>query len=494
MKRRGITTLFEWGEQNREKRFADPQMGSERSRNSQKKGNDGQMSCQILSVSDLSTLVSELLAVPPLTDICVRGEVRNAKRSGGHLYFTLGEHGQEAVVSCKMWKSSVSRLSFSLEDGMAVLAYGTVQCYAPHGTYSLIVTDMQADGAGEKHLLLEKWKRELSEEGLFSYEKKRPLPHYPNRIGVVTSPTGAVFHDIKNVIANRFPLEIVLSPTSVQGSDAHLEIAAAIERLGSSVDIIIVGRGGGSFEDLFAFHHPDVVRAIAAAPVPVIAAIGHEVDVTLADLVADVRASTPSHAAELAVPDRDIEMKLVHDQKKMLRQTLQSRLEHAFESLNYARERFLPSILMRGVMKRQEQLADQTERLGRAILMRYDGSRRDVLGLRSEMKAYNPAIHFSRQIKERNAMLMTITEHFHSTYANKLCTSRTELNHLLSLMKAHDPCAPFAKGYCFARDSNGSLIRSVKEIEIGSDIIMTCADGTATATVTSIDLMRVDDE
>jgi exodeoxyribonuclease VII large subunit len=447
---------------------------------------------QILNVSELSTIVSSLLTVPSLTDICVRGEIRNAKRSGGHFYFTLSEHGdQEAVVNCKLWKFAASRISFSPENGMSVLAFGSIQCYAPQGNYSLIVNDMQADGAGEKHLLLESWKRELSEEGLFAHERKRVLPRYPRRIGVVTSPTGAVFHDITNVIKNRFPLELVLSPTAVQGADAHIEIAAAIERLQDSVDVIIVGRGGGSFEDLFSFNHPDVVRAIAAAPVPVISAVGHEVDITLADLAADVRASTPSHAAELAVPDRMSEMLHVQESKKRLRQLLQTQLEQAFEALNHARERFRPITLTREVMIRQEKLADQADRLRHAIFMQHDAAKRDLLLARAELEAYNPATHFLRQIKERKENLTTVLDHLHAAYGNHLSASRSELQHLFSLIKAHDPRAPFAKGYCFVKDQNDTIIRSVKEITVGSDITMTCADGTATATVTSIDILRI---
>ena len=489
MKRRGIKTLFEWGEENQ--RARSPGLESESLGNGVVCGGFGandRVSRQVMSVSALSTLIAGLLSVPSLTDVCVRGEARNVKRSGGHLYFSLCEFGErEAIVSCKMWRSSVGRLSFPLEDGLAVFAYGTVQCYAPHGSYSLIITDMQADGAGEKYLLLERWKRELSEEGLFLNQRKRALPRYPTRIGVVTSPTGAVFHDIKNIIAGRFPLELVLSPTSVQGSDAHREIVAAISRLERSVDIIIVCRGGGSFEDLFAFQHPDVVRAIVAAPVPVISAIGHEVDVTLADLAADVRASTPSHAAELAVPDRATELLLVHEYEKRFSHVLFSRLEYAFESLNDARERFLPSVLIRGVMRRQEQLADQTERLDRAVLVRYDSALQALVSVQTEMKAYHPAIHFSRQIKERKAMLLAVQDHFYGCFSNKISTYRSILDHLSSLFNAHDPHAPFAKGYCIVRGVEGSLIQSVGEMEVGSDIMVVCVDGTAIATVTSID-------
>jgi exonuclease VII large subunit len=177
----------------------------------------------------------------------------------------------------------------------------------------------------------------------------------------------------------------------------------------------------------------------------------------------------------------------LREYKKQFSQAILLRLEYAFESLNEARERFLPSVLMRGVMKRQEQLADMSDRLDRAVLIRYDSARRDLVSVQVEMKAYHPAIHFSRQIKERRAMLVAVQDHFYGCFSNKISTYRATLHHLTSLFKAHDPYAPFAKGYCIARGMGGSLIRSVGEMEIGSDIMIVCVDGTATATVTSID-------
>ena len=188
---------------------------------------------------------------------------------------------------------------------MEVIITGSVRVYPPHGAYQIQVKEMTRGGAGEKYLLVERWKKELAAEGWFAIERKRPLPSFPTRVGVVTSETGAVIHDIRTVIARRYPVEIVISPTAVQGEDAHREIARAIERVAGRVDVVIVARGGGSFEDLFPFNHPDVVRAIAACPVPVVSAVGHEVDVTLADLAADMRAPTPSAAAELVGPGQE---------------------------------------------------------------------------------------------------------------------------------------------------------------------------------------------
>ena len=272
-----------------------------------------------LRVSELSAIIESLLDNPLLQDIVVRGEVTNyTHHARGHRYFSLSEKGggnTAAVIKCVMWRSDAERLSFIPSEGMEVVVTGTVRAYAPHGTYQLQVKEMRKAGLGEKFLLIEQWKRQLAAEGCFSLERKRCLPAYPVRVGVVTSETGAVIHDIRTVIGRRYPLEIVISPTAVQGEKAHREIAGAISRLAGMVDVVIVARGGGSFEDLFPFNHPDVVRAIVACPVPVVSAIGHEVDVTLSDLAADLRAATPSAAAELAVPDRLVLAAQVQDPK-----------------------------------------------------------------------------------------------------------------------------------------------------------------------------------
>jgi exodeoxyribonuclease VII large subunit len=215
-------------------------------------------------------------------------------------------------------RNAARYLDFTPDDGMEVRAYGSISHYEPGGRYSFQITQMRPAGAGERALLIEKWRREMAAKGWFSPERKRTPPKYPVRIGVVTSSTGAVIHDIRNVISKRFPAEIILSPAMVQGATAHEDIARAIIRVQDMVDVLIVGRGGGSHEDLFAFNHPCVVEAIVTCPVPVIAAIGHEVDITLADLAADVSASTPSHAAEQCVPDRVSERDaLMHMKRRM---------------------------------------------------------------------------------------------------------------------------------------------------------------------------------
>ncbi|MDX1673818.1 MAG: exodeoxyribonuclease VII large subunit [Longimicrobiales bacterium] len=257
------------------------------------------------SVSNLNRLVRELLdqSLPPMW---VSGEVSNWKRAGsGHCYFSLKD--ADAQVRCVLFASDARRLPTDPEEGMAVRVFGTVTLYEQRGDFQIVVREVEAtDAGGLWRLAFEQLRAKLDGEGLLAAERKRPVPRYPRRVGVVTSPVGAAVHDVIRVVEARAPwCTVVLSPARVQGDGAEHEIAAALERLAEhgGVDVIIVGRGGGSVEDLWAFNREEVARAIAASPVPVVSAVGHETDVTIADLVADLRAATPSAAAEQAVPD-----------------------------------------------------------------------------------------------------------------------------------------------------------------------------------------------
>ena len=236
-------------------------------------------------------------------DIWVSGEVANRRTSGaGHDYFTLSDG--RGSLRCVMFSDVGGHER--LADGAAVIAHGRVSLYVPRGDLQLIVDLVQPEGAGELQLRLEELKRRLRLEGLFDESRKRPLPRFPRRVGVVTSPSGAVWHDIRNVVARRYPLvELVLAPASVQGEDAAASIVDGLSALGSAgVDVMLLARGGGSLEDLSPFNEESVARAIFASPAPVVTGVGHETDVTISDLVADRRAPTPSAAAELVVPDR----------------------------------------------------------------------------------------------------------------------------------------------------------------------------------------------
>ena len=259
----------------------------------------------LLSVTELNRLVRELLdAEPLLQGVLVQGELANVRlHSSGHLYFSLRDPA--ASVRAVMFRSQARQLVFAPQDGMQVICAGRVSLYERDGSYQLYAETLEPAGVGAEYLRLLQLKEKLQAEGLFSQDRKRPLPLLPRRLGVVTSPTGAAIRDILSVARRRYPnLELVVAPVQVQGATASAEIAAAIELLArrGRVDVIVVGRGGGSQEDLAAFNQEEVARAVAASPVPVVAAVGHETDTTLIDLVADRRAATPSAAAELAVP------------------------------------------------------------------------------------------------------------------------------------------------------------------------------------------------
>ncbi|MBP3415513.1 MAG: exodeoxyribonuclease VII large subunit [Clostridia bacterium] len=262
---------------------------------------------QVFTVSQINNYVKTVFdSDAVLSEIVVTGEISNLKfHSSGHIYLTLKD--ESAAISAAMFKWNAKWMRFTPENGMKVIAHGKVTLYEPTGQYQIVLSSMQPDGSGDLHLAFEQLKKRLEEEGLFDYSKKKKIPEYPERVGVVTSKTGAAVQDIINAISRRYPpADIVLCPVQVQGSEASAQIAAAIATLneGDMCDVIIVGRGGGSIEDLWPFNTEPVVRAVAASHIPIISAVGHETDFTLCDFAADLRAPTPSAAAELSVPDK----------------------------------------------------------------------------------------------------------------------------------------------------------------------------------------------
>lgn len=394
-----------------------------------------------LRVSEVSAIIAELLDDRRLQDIRVRGEVTNYKHHGrGHRYFSLSEKGggsTAAVIKCVMWRSDADRLAFSPKEGMEVIVSGSVTLYAPHGAYQLQVKKMEKAGLGEKYLQVEHWKKELAAEGLFACERKRELPAFPENVGVVTSETGAVIHDIRNVVERRYPLGIVISPTAVQGEGVCREIAAAIRRLAGRVDVIIVARGGGSFEDLFEFNHPDVVRAIAASPVPVVSAIGHEVDITLADLAADVRAPTPSAAAELVVPDRNVLALRLQELRVRMDAVLLGRVEWAKDEIAGLRDRLRPQRFLRRIDERKTATADLADRLER--------------GMR-----------------------------------NRVGRDRLLLAELKAVLGGRSPLSVLARGYCVA-EKGGRIVRSTGEIRPVDRLNLRFYDGSSQVLVERVD-------
>ena len=289
------------------------------------------------SVSRVNNYIKRLLdSKPVLNNIWVKGEISNCKRhSSGHIYLTLKD--ESSVLKAVMFRGPASTLDFEPVDGTTVIAHGRISVYEAGGSYQLYIEDMALDGIGDLYREFEKLKAKLQEEGLFDNKFKKPLPKFPKRIGVATAPTGAAVRDIINVITRRYPMaEILIYPTLVQGNGAKESIVSAIEYFDSTkaVDTIIVGRGGGSIEDLWAFNEECVARAIFACKTPIISAVGHETDFTIADFVADFRAPTPSAAAEVSVPSIDELYRLINIYKSRMKNSVITRNETFRRTLN----------------------------------------------------------------------------------------------------------------------------------------------------------------
>ena len=307
------------------------------------------MEQNIIAVSQVNEYIKFLLDRDVLlTNLCVRGEVSNYKiYPSGHHYFTLKD--AEGALKCVMFRSSAQRLRFRPENGMQVIAYGRVTVFPRDGAYQLYCSALTADGAGDLYVAFEQLKEKLSREGLFDPAHKKPLPRYPHTIAIITSAAGAAIMDMLRILAKRYPLaKIKLLPVRVQGAEAPAEIAGAIRYANryQVADLIITGRGGGSMEDLWAFNDERVARAIYASEIPVISAVGHEPDVTISDYVADLRAATPSNAAELAVPDRQELLKKLSMMQTAMQQSVQKTLKLSRQRLNsLAEKRVLQSPL-----------------------------------------------------------------------------------------------------------------------------------------------------
>ncbi|WP_342304345.1 exodeoxyribonuclease VII large subunit [Methanolobus sp. ZRKC5] len=319
----------------------------------------------IYTVSQLNEYIKQVLTQDPqLGQVWVRGEISNlTKHSSGHYYFTLKDKG--AQISCVSFRMTNRTLKFEPEASMKVLVFGTVDVYTVRGQYQLRVLDMRPDGIGELYKAYEQLRNRLQEEGLFEVVHKKKIPRFPSKVGVVTSPTGAAVHDIIHVLKRRFPVDILLSPAIVQGDNSAESIVRSLEHLNrTDVDVIIVGRGGGSLEDLWSFNEEIVARAIFDSAVPIISAVGHETDYTIADFVADVRAPTPSAAAEIAVPEKsDLKTHVLSLTSRMQQATIHfisgNRNQVDYLSSRIDHERFAE--ILRRDMQRVDELSSRIE-------------------------------------------------------------------------------------------------------------------------------------
>ena len=346
-----------------------------------------------LTVSDLNEYVCRSLAADPMLRLIrLRGEISGFKyHVSGHWYFTLKD--DKSRINCVMFRQYAQQSTFKPKDGMRVVLEGTVGLFTAAGTYQFYAEKMEQDGVGELFLKLEELKQKLMQEGLFDAARKRPLPLLPRKVGVVTARTGAVIHDIATVSRRRHPgVQLVLRPCQVQGEGAAQDIARGIEEISlcPQVDVIIVGRGGGSVEDLWAFNEEIVVRAVAACPVPVISAVGHEVDFTLCDYAADVRAATPSAAAELAVPERDALAETVQGMCDDLESAMQNRILRGREHLSRLEMRLASMHPMTRLQKIREKSVTLEWRMKAALQRKMLTCQASVSKLESKLDLLGP--------------------------------------------------------------------------------------------------------
>ncbi|MFC8686221.1 exodeoxyribonuclease VII large subunit [Brevibacillus porteri] len=438
----------------------------------------------ILSVSDLNGYIKLVLEQEPhLQDIWVRGEISNfTHHSSGHMYFTLKD--KQSRIKVVMFASYNRFLRFLPKDGAKAIVRGSISAYERDGAYQLYAKEMQPDGLGSLYLAFEQLKEKLAQEGLFAAERKRMLPRFPKRVGVVTSPTGAAIRDICTTIRRRYPqAEIVLSPAVVQGADAPASIVSAIRIMNDQpdIDVLIVGRGGGSIEELWAFNDETVARAIAASLIPVISAVGHETDVTIADFVADVRAATPTAAAELAVPH-------YLEWVERVRQ-LEIRMHRAVRGTMTEQRSRLTRLSNSYAMRQPERrLEEASERLDRAHL-RMRQSMKHLLERRRErysrldeqIKRYRLADQVGEKRKNLSKLRATLDERM----MGRLNQKRMAFAARVATLEALSPLKVIQRGFSLVY-TNDRLVKSVEQFAAGDEIMVRLSDGSATARVEKV--------
>ena len=389
------------------------------------------MERHVYAVSELNGLIKALLdSVPELSGVCVRGEISNYKvYPSGHHYFSLKDEG--GVIRCVLFKSQALRLRFRPENGMKVIAVGRVSVYPRDGAYQLYCDALSPDGVGDLHVAFEQLKEKLWREGLFDEAHKKPLPKYPKTIAIITSPAGAAVHDMIRILRRRYPLaKVKLLPVRVQGAEAPAEIVGALRYAGRHrvADVIITGRGGGSIEDLWAFNDERVARAIYNCERPVISAVGHEPDVTIADFVADARAATPSHAAEMAVPDRAELLEKLQSQRLRM-----ARSEH----------------------RRLEQLRRRlTELAGKRVLT-------DPLA----------------PVQDKRLLLDHAQKELIHAAQVRLAEPRRALAALAASLDAMSPLKVLGRGFALVTDEKGTPVRRASDVPVGSEITAALSEG-----------------
>lgn len=416
--------------------------------------------------------------------VWVEGEISNLRTPGsGHAYFTLKD--ETAQLRAVLFRNRGRRIRFEPEDGMKVLAFGGLDLYPPRGEYQLVVELLEPKGVGALQYAFEQLKRRLEAEGLFEQARKRPLPAFPRVIGIVTSPTGAAVRDMLHIIGRRFgDLRILIVPVRVQGEEAPGEIVAALATLAAvdELDVVIVGRGGGSIEDLWAFNDERVARAIVASRVPVISAVGHETDYTIADFVADLRAPTPSGAAELVVREKLAVMEMLVD--------LHDRLRLAMASQMARRRERVASLLRRRVLTEPSRaLREWTRRLDEAQAGLATAARAHQRMLRHRVELATNALssqHPLARISHGAAVLAQLRGRLAASATHRAKHSRHRLAAAVGRLQSLSPLAVLGRGYSLTRLPSGAVVRTAASLRAGDTIEVLLAEGAVDAQVTDV--------
>lgn len=409
-----------------------------------------------LTVSDLNYYISQKFKRDPyLKKVYLKGELSNYRfRQNAHQYFSLKD--DQSKIDCVMWRSAFAKVKFRPKEGMQVYVRGYVSTYAPHGSYQFYVEAMEPAGLGALYEQLQELKKKLAAEGLFEQSRKRSLPHFPDKIAVVTSPSGAVIHDIMVTCNRRFPhAEVDLFPAQVQGDTAKDSIVAAMKQAAQGdYDVLIVGRGGGSLEDLWPFNEEIVVRQVVAMPMPVISSVGHETDTTLCDLAADARAATPTAAAEYATPN-------LTDELINIRQ-LSARLASEMRSNIVQRQDYLARLENSVVMRHPERMYDQ------------QAQSLDLLKTRLAQAAQN---RLSRPKME----LKLLGQRLDSAVKQAVTSKDNEYRQLVQQLDALSPLKILGRGYVYTTNDGGKTVVEAKQVEVGQQLHLHFADGTVQA-------------
>ena len=437
---------------------------------------------RIYTVSDLTARIRELLA-KNFTDVTVQGEISNCRAAAsGHYYFTLKD--ERAQVRCVLFKQQQRGMKFFPEDGLKVTVRGSVSVYEARGEYQIYVESIEPAGRGALQLAFEQLKKRLEAEGLFDAARKKPLPLLPSRIGLITSPTGAAVRDVVRILKRRFPnVHLTLYPVRVQGEGSAAEIVAALEYFSRRqlVDVVLLVRGGGSLEDLWSFNEESVARAIVASAIPVISGVGHETDFTIADFVADVRASTPSAAAELVVQTRREFDKHVFDLRARLEGSLRYRLLELSRRVHAlaGRRGFRRPL---DLLRQQRQRADElTSRLASGLRARLEDSRKRLHTARLRVASFD----FRAKIGVLRLRLQRISQELGAREERLLRLKRERWERLALQLQERSPLKVLERGYAIATDAAGKVLHSTDAVSAGELVSVRLLDGTLSAQVKS---------